>query len=125
MNRANSESNAMMDDHITDHHIFSAIVIKIVMITCLCPVNLWFHGNSIIKVCYVNSFNQNIAPTWINTICIEGEERYSNAKVFPFYSVFLSSQKFADFQLSPYVDLDLKVMEIQVFDLQKMKVNLR
>ena len=125
MDRSNSESQAIVNDHITNHHILSAIVINIVMMTCLCPIVLWFHGNSIIEVSDVNSFDQNIAPTWINAICIEGEERYSDAKVFPFYSVFLSSQKFADFQLSPYIDLDLKVMEIQVFDLQKMKVNLR
>lgn len=122
---ANSESNATMNDHITNHHIFSAIVTIIVMVTCLFPVDLWFYGNSIIKVSDVNSFDQNIAPTWINAICIEGEERCSDAKVFPFYSVFLSSQKFADFQLSPDIDLDLKVMEMHVFDLHKMEVNLR
>lgn len=125
MDRANSESNATMNDHITDHHIFSAIVTIIVMVTCLFPVDLWFHGNSIIKVSDVNSFDQNIAPSWINAICIEGEERCSDAKVFPFYSVVLSTQKFADFQLSPDIDLDLKVVEMHVFDIQKMEVNLR
>jgi hypothetical protein len=111
-NRSNAHSNGKVNFNIFNKNILCAIGKHLSFIT-------WFWNNGIIKVGDLESSIGSISSSVIDSISVQWEHWELNIETLDINNFFLHDMRkeSAKFKLSPDVNINLKVMEIAIFNL--------